>query len=469
MRRVAGKDAIFLYSDSPTTPMHMAFAGIFDPSTIPGGISDPSEIYARIYDHLQERIHLFPPFRQRLLKVPFGLNHPVFIEDPDFDIEFHLRRTALPSPGGRKELEAFIGRLMSRPMDMNRPLWEAWIVENVEEGRWAFVAKAHHVIVDGVGGNEILINLLDLTPEPRDVEPPDRAWEPEHPPGELRLLADAVVDTVKKPTQLAGTIKRTGGVVKDLVSWGIKSGEADKIKVVGPRTFLNGAVGPHRQIGLGKVSLEDVKDAKNAAGCKVNDVVLAMVGRALHRFLENHDQVLDRSLVAAVPISIRPEGNQDVGNQVSGMTVPFHDDVEDPVEQLALISEATRPAKEQLGAVAATVLTDWSEYAPPAVAAQAFRFYSRMRLAERHPPIANVTLSNVPGPPFPIYMAGSKMDSMYPIGPVIPNQALNITVVSYLDEMCIGIIADRDRVPDVEELVADMDKALHEIMEAVGA
>ena len=465
MRRVAGKDAIFLYFDSPQTPMHMAFAGVFDPSTVPGGLKGPAEIYGRIYDHLESRIHLFPPFRERLVTVPFGLGHPVLIEDPDFDLEFHLRRTALPSPGGHREFEAFIGRLMSRPMDLNRPLWEAWIVEGLEGGRWAFVAKAHHLISDGVGGNDILVNLLDLQPEPREVDPP-ASWQPDQEPSDLRMLAGAVVETVKRPVRFVSTLRRAAGVARDVASSRLNRRGEESIRIVGARTFLNGPVGPHRQVGFGSVSLDDVKAVKDAAGVRVNDVVVAMCGRGLRRFVEAHGESPDRSLVASVPISIRPEGNADLGNQVAGMTVPFHDDVDDPIEQLRRISEATRPAKEQLGAVSAHLLTDWTEYAPPAVAAQAFRFYTRTGLAHRHPPIANVTLSNVPGPPMPIYMAGSRMEEMYPIGPVIPNQACNITVVSYRDQMHIGIVADRDRVPDVTELVGLITKGLAELVQA---
>ncbi|MFT5223907.1 MAG: diacylglycerol O-acyltransferase, partial [Glaciecola sp.] len=161
MRRLAGKDAMFVYADSPRTPMHIAFAGIFDPSTVPGGAGDPGDIYRRFVEHFASRVHLFPPFRQKLVKVPFGLNHPILIEDPEFDLEYHIRRTALPAPGGMRELEAFFGRLMSRPMDMSRPMWEGWVVEGLEGGKWAYVAKTHHVLIDGVGGNEALVNLLD--------------------------------------------------------------------------------------------------------------------------------------------------------------------------------------------------------------------------------------------------------------------------------------------------------------------
>ncbi len=467
MRRLAGKDAIFVYADSKRTPMHIAFAGIFDPSTIPGRTGEPGEIFDRFTALIEQRLHLFPPFRQKLVSVPLGLNHPLLIEDPEFDLEYHLRRTALPAPGGDKELEAFFSRLMSRPMDMSRPLWEGWVVEGLEGGKWAYVAKTHHVLIDGVGGNEALVNLLDLSPEPREIDPPETEWVPDTQPGDFRLMADAVFDQVKKPPQFFGTLARTGGVLKDFVGSQVRRGDDPALRVIGPRTFLNGHVGPHRQIVMGTVSLNDIKAVKHAADVKVNDVVLAMCGRALRKFLRAHGEDPDKSLVAAVPISIRPKGGGgSLDNQVAAMTVPFHDDVDDITEQLRLIAEATRPAKEQLGAVTAAVLTDWTEYAPPAVAAQAFRFYAGTNLATKHPPLANITISNVPGPPIPIFMAGSKMEGMYPVGPLIPGQAMNITLVSYMDNLHVGIVADRDLVPPANELLEHLQTALDELVAA---
>lgn len=460
---------MFVYADSPRTPMHIAFAGIFDPSTIPNPSGAPGEVFDRFVEIMEARLHLFPPFRQKLVKVPFGLNHPVLIEDPNFDIEYHVRRTALPQPGGMRELEAFFSRLMSRPMDMSRPMWEGWIVEGLEGGMWAYVAKTHHVLIDGVGGNEALVNLLDLSAEPRVVDPPETPWKADGQPGELRLMADALFDQVKKPPHLIATVARSVGVVRDLVGAQLARNDEPSLRVIGPRTFLNGHVGPHRQIALGSVSLEDIKKVKHAADVKVNDVVLAMCGRGLRAFLRAHGQDPERSLIASVPISIRPKGEKSIDNQVAAMTVPFHDEVDDVGEQLRLIAEATRPAKEQLGAVTATLLTDWTEYAPPAVAAQAFRFYAGTSISARHPPLANVTVSNVPGPPIPIYLAGSRMLGMYPVGPLIAGQALNITLVSYEDRMHVGVIADRELVPPVTELIDHLADALAALLKGTGA
>ncbi len=468
--RVPGKDAIFLYMETPTTHMNVVFGGVFDPSTMEDATGDPGEIFDRVRELHIERAHLFPPFRQRIMEVPFQLDNPVLIEDPDFDLDYHLRRAALPAPGGQRELEDFIARVAGRPLDRRRPLWESYVVEGLEGGRWAWVTKAHHVIVDGMGGNAALIQLLDLSPERRVVDPPEQEWSPSRAPSSAELVGGSIAGVARRPWQLVMAAQRTTTAVIDTVSWKVRGeGKDADIRIIGPRTFLNGEIGPHRQITLGKVSLDDVKSVKKAAGCTVNDVVLAMCGRGLRKFLRANGEDPGETLVAAVPISIRGRGEaaESGGNQVSGMTVPFYDDVDDPAEQLRLINLATKPAKEQLGAVAATMMQEWSEFAPPAVAAQAFRFYSRAGLAKHHPPIANITLSNVPGPPFHIYMAGSRMDAMYPIGPVIHGQALNITVVSYVDQMHIGVVADRDTVPDIRPLIADIEAGLRELMEAV--
>jgi len=463
MRRIPGKDAIFLWSETETTHMHIAFAGVFDPSTIPDGPVGPGDVHARFRSLLEQRIHLVPQFRQRVVDVPFGLDNPYFVDDPHFDLDFHLRRIALPAPGGRQQLEEFVGRLVSRPMDRSRPLWETYVVEGVEQpahdggrrdgdgAKWAYVAKAHHVLVDGVGGNEMLVNLLDLEPTMRSVEPPE-PFEPAPLPSPLQLLSAAAAGTARKPMRFVGTARRTAGVAADFARWAVTKRD-EHLEVIGPNTLLNGPVGPHRQVSFGRFPLDDLKTVKTALGCTVNDVVLAVVGRGLRRFLAEHDVEPAEPLVAAVPISVRPKGDTSIENLVAGMTVSMHDHREDLAEQLAAISRSTRPAKEQIGAVSATLLTDWTEYAPPAVAAQAIRFYTRMGLSRTHPPIANLTISNVPGPSFPLYLAGSQMLSMYPIGPVVTGQRLNITVVSYLDTMFIGAIADRDAVPDCRGLV----------------
>ncbi len=447
----------------------MAFVGIFDPAELGADSQDPVAVFRRFREVLEGRLHLVPRFRQRVVDVPFGLDNPYFVDDPDFDLDRHVHRVALPSPGGQAELEDLIGRMVSRRLDPARPLWNLTCVEGLADGRWAYVGLAHHVLVDGVGGNDILLQLLDLTPEPREVEPPTEPFDPAPLPSRAAVLRHVAADTAGWPGRVAQTVKRTAGVAYDVGRWSLSRPEDQgDLRVLGPRTCLNGPIGPERQVAFGRYSLDTVKAIKGEVGCSVNDVVLAVTGLGMRRFLADHDEHPDKSLVAAVPISIRREGDPTGGNQVSGMTVPLFDDVADAREQLAAIKRATRPAKEQLGALAAAVLTDWSEHAVPSVAAQAFRFYSRLGLARRHPPIANVVLSNVPGPPVPLYLAGSKMEAMFPIGPVIHNQRCNITVVSYLDTMFVGAVADASRVPPIANLVRHIEDAVKDLADELG-
>ncbi len=449
--------------------MQMAFVGVFDPAELGSSGADPAAVFRRFKDVLAARLHLVPRFRQRVIDVPFGLDNPYFVDDPDFDLDRHVGRLALPSPGGQAELEDLIGRMVSRPLDATRPLWDLVCVEGLADGRWAYVGRAHHVLVDGVGGNDILLQLLDLTPEPRDVPPPDEPFDPAPIPSPAAVLRHAAAGQARWPSRVAGTVKRTAEVAYDVARWSLSRPEDHgHLRVLGPRTFLNGPVGPDRQVAFGRLPLERVKAVKNEVGCTVNDVVLAITGLGLRAFLAEHGEEPDKGLVAAVPISIRKADDPAGGNQVSGMTVPLFDDVADARAQLEAVARATRPAKEQLGAVAAAVLTDWSEHAVPAVAAQAFRFYSRMGLARRHPPIANVTLSNVPGPPVPLYLAGSRLEAMFPIGPVIHNQRCNLTVVSYLDTMFLGAVADASHVPPIAGLVGHLEDAVKHLADELG-
>lgn len=469
MRRVAGKDAIFLYMDTPTNPFQIAFMGVFDPSTVPGGVRDGRDLHTRVRALMEARLHLFAPFRQRLVEVPLHLGHPVLVEDAGFDLDFHLRRVAVPAPGGRREVEELCSDLLSRTIDRSHPLWELYVIEGLEHGRWALLMKAHHLIVDGVGGNEILINLLDLTPEVRDVDPPTRPWEPEDVPSDVRLLAGAALTNVVAPTVAVRTIARTAGTLAGVLQDRRRRHVESPLATLAPRTRLNSTLSGHRRVAFGKVPLDDVKLVKHAFGVKVNDVVLALCGRALRRFLGGLGDEPATQLVAAVPISIHGDSTGAEGNRVAGMTVPLADDAADVAEQIARIAKVTGPARDHLGAITADLLTDWTEFATPTLAAQAFRFYSGLNLSRRHRPVANLTISNLPGPDIPLYVAGSEMQSMYPIGPVVHGQALNITVVSYRGTMFVGAIADRKVVADLEPLLVHVEEVLSQMVDATHA
>jgi diacylglycerol O-acyltransferase / wax synthase len=464
MQRLTGMDATFLYLESPSNQMHVASVAVFDPSTVEGGYS-----FDKVRDMVAERLHKLPPFRRRLRTVPFGLHHPIWIEDPDFDLDYHVRRRGLPSPGGVAELAEFASDVLGRPLNRDRPLWEMWVVEGLEHGYIATITKVHHAAIDGVSGAELMVHLLDLEPEPEPVAPPEEEWRPDRVPTDVELLGYAAASIARQPLRAIRLARRTAELVVNTRRRNRARGEipAPPGFFSAPSTSFNGAITPHRLIAFEDVPLDDVKRVKNAFGVTINDVVLAMCAGALRKYLEDRGELPDEPLVAMCPISVRTEDQKGtLGNQVSGMTVSLASNVADPVERLLAIHESTKDAKEQHHAVGAASLTDWTEFAAPAVAASAARLYSRMRLADRHRPAFNVAISNVPGPPFPLYSAGARLVTFYPIGPIVDGGGLNITVMSYMGSMGFGLNACRELMPDVWDVARGLRDALDELLKA---
>lgn len=464
MQRLTGLDATFLYLETPRNHMHVASTCVFDPSTVPGGYS-----FAKVRAMVEERLPLLPPFRRRLVQVPFQIHHPLWIEDPDFDIDYHIRRAALPAPGGDRELAEFAAEVHSRPLDRNRPLWEMYVVEGLENGLIATVTKTHHAAIDGVSGAELTVNLLDLQPEPAPV-PAELAeqWKPDREPTDVELFAYAVNSLVRQPAKLVKAATRTAGL-----AWGLRQRNRQPgvnpppAPFSAPRTSLNTAITSQRRFAFAQISLDDVKQVKNALGGTVNDVVLALCAGALRSYLDSLDEHPDKSLVAMVPVSVRTEDQKGaMGNRVSSMLVSLATDIDDPVERLHAISEGTKHAKDQEKAIGAEFLTDWTEFAAPAVAARAARLYSSMRLADRHNPFFNVTISNVPGPNFPLYSAGARMTAMYPMGPIADGGGLNMTVMSYMGSMFFGLVACRETVPRVADVADYLNESLEQLKKA---
>ncbi len=467
MQRLTGLDATFLYLETPSIHMHVAMTAVFDPSTVPGGYS-----FEKVRDLVESRLHVLPPFRRRLVEVPFQLHHPLWIEDPDFDLDYHVRRAALPSPGGARELAEFAADVFSRPLDRSRPLWEMYVIEGLEDGHIASITKTHHAAIDGVSGAELTVNLLDLQPEPADVPPPEKPWEPDSVPSDAELVAYALSSLARQPFQAAKAARRTA-----LAAVNIRRRNRLPDTVPPPAPFsapftpFNTSVTPRRRFAFTEVPLDDVKMVKNALGGTVNDVVLAMCAGALRGYLLGKGVLPDRGLVAMVPISVRTDDQKSsMGNRVSSMLTGLATDIDDPVERFRLISAGTRQAKDQDKAIGAETLMDWTEFAAPALAARAARLYSRTKVADRmRRPMFNVTISNVPGPPFPLYCAGARMLTMYPMGPIGDGLALNITVMSYMDSMYFGLVAGREAVPDVWDLAHGINRSLDELTKAADA
>jgi diacylglycerol O-acyltransferase len=465
MQRLTGLDASFLNLETPSSHMHVAGLGIFDPADVPGGVTLDSVI--AIYEG---RLHLAPPFRRRLAHVPFGLHHPLWVEDPDFDIRNHVRHTAIPAPGGAKELSNLVSRLVALPLDRSRPLWEIWLIEGLEGGKVGLLTKVHHAAIDGASGNELLVALLDLTPEVAE-HVPETEWEPDRLPTDVELLSFAASSLARQPVRVAKAMARTASAALDVRRHGQESQAMNlpPAPFAAPRTSFNTALTPRRSFSYTTLDLRTVKAVKAAAKSTVNDVVLALCSGALRHYLDARGEVVDSSLVAMVPVSVRSEDERDsMGNKVSSMLCTLASDIDDPAERLAVIHECMSEAKEQQKAIGADTLQEWAEFAAPALVGRAARLYSRMKLADLHRPLFNVTISNVPGPPFPLYSAGALLDAYYPVGPIIDGTGLNMTVMSYRDQLDFGLLACPDVFSDVWGLADALHLALADLVKATG-
>jgi WS/DGAT/MGAT family acyltransferase len=463
MQRMTGLDASFLYFETPTMHMHVCAVIIFDPSSAPGGYS-----FERVRSTLENRLHLVPAFRRRLYSVPLNLGHPVWVEDPDFDLDYHVRRIGCPAPGGEEQLAAIAGDIASRPLDRTKPLWEMWVVEGLENGHVAVVAKMHHATIDGVSGANLMVHFLDLEPDPPPKPAPEGEWKPERAPSDIELIAHAAASRVTKPFGVVKMATKTVGSVGRLVLARRRhGGPGMAAPLTAPRTSFNTVITPHRKVAFARVPLEDVKAVKQAFDVKVNDVVLAIASGAIRRYLQQRNELPEKSLLATVPVSVRvDEEKGDGANRVSAMFSTLATNLDDPVERLRAISAANKGAKVEHKAIGADTLQGWTQYAAPTTFSLAARLYSSLKLAARHPVIHNLVISNVPGPRFPIYFAGSKLVALYPLGPIFDGAALNITVLSYLDSVDWGFIACREVMPGLWDLAAAIPDSLAELRKA---
>jgi diacylglycerol O-acyltransferase len=462
LERLTGLDASFLYNETPTLHMHTLKYTVLDVSTVPGGYD-----FNRFQHELERRLHLLPPFRRRVVPVPGQLHHPVWIEDPDFDLSYHVRRIGVPPPGGREQMDAVIADIASWPLDRTRPLWEIWMLEGLADGKVGFLAKIHHTVADGVAAAAMLANVMATSADDVDPPPPLHEWRPEAVPSRGRLVVDALVDVLRQLLRLPGLLRRTvDGIVR--VARHRRTAEVATPRPIldTARTPFNGALTPHRSFATATLALADVKEAKAAFDVTVNDVVLAIVSGSLRRWLQKRDALPDRALVAGVPVSTDdPDAITRLGgNKVSNMFTTLATDIDDPVARLHAIHDVTSAAKEVHNILGADMLADWSEYTPPRPYSWFMRQYSRFGLAERHRPPINLVVSNVPGPREPLYVAGARMEGIYSVGPILEGIGLNVTVWSYCDQLNVGVIACREHISDPHEITDGMADALDELL-----
>ncbi|BBZ03961.1 diacylglycerol O-acyltransferase [Mycolicibacterium chitae] len=461
-QRLSGLDASFLYLETPQQPLHVCSLLELDASTVPGGYT-----FDRLREALAVRMTAMPEFREKLTDSFLNLDHPVWVEDENFEVAHHVHRVGLPAPGGRAELAEICGHFASLPLDRSKPLWEMLVVENIagtdatDGGRLAVMTKVHHAAVDGVTGANLMSQLCTTEPDAPDPEPvpaPGGA-------GQLEIAVRGLARFATRPVNLATKVlPDTVTTVVDTVRRAL-NGSAMASPFRAPQTAFNASITGRRNIAYAELDLEDIKTVKNHFDVKVNDVVMALVSGVLRQFLIDRGELPDSSLVAMVPVSVHDRSDRPGRNKVSGMFASLHTEIADPAERLRAIAEATSVAKEHSSAIAASLLQDWSQFAAPAVFGAAMRVYAGTRLTEARP-VHNLVLSNVPGPQVPLYFLGAEVKALYPLGPIFHGSGLNITVMSLNGALDVGLISCPELLPDLWDLADDFATGMDELLAA---
>jgi diacylglycerol O-acyltransferase / wax synthase len=491
MRQLSGLDVSFLNMETSATYGHVSSLNLFDPTGVPGGAG--VEVTKQL---ILERLDVLAPFRRRLVEVPFGLDLPYWIDDSEFDIDFHVRHHAVPSPGTPEQLGEVVSRIHARALDRSRPLWELYVIEGVDGGRLiAQLTKVHHAAIDGASGALMLAAILDMDPLARPAGTPVE-WDGERVPGDVELLRRTMLEYIVRPEKMIRLSVRTlrelatsngsGGLhaLADLIAQpmpgplgslmrsrlrqtsGVDHDRAPALPPTpAPRTPWNHQISPHRRFAYTSLPLQSAKDVRRNFGCTFNDVVMALCAGTLRRYLEKHDCLPDESLIAMVPVSVRSGSEDDTyQNRVSALLADPATNEADPVTRIRRVQASMNRAKEDFQAIPAEALQDFTQFAPPAVAARAMRMYSRLRIADRMNPPFNLIISNVPGPSHALYSAGARLEHFYPVSALADGQGLNITVQSYDGKLDFGFIADRELVPDVWLMTELMHESMDELL-----
>lgn len=457
--RLTGLDASFLHLERDGAHMHVASTMIFD---------GPPPDYEEFRAHLEARLHLVPRFRQKLRFVPFEQGRPVWVDDPHLNLDYHVRRTALPSPGSEEQLRNFSARAFSQGLDRTKPMWELWLVSGLEDDRFAIMCKTHHCLVDGVSGVDITTVLFDATPDPPALDDSAPSWIARPEPSDSELLASALIERATQPTEILrgaralvrGPRQALGAVRDALEAAGSIAGRG----MGAPDSPLNVDIGSHRRFAWVRADLSQLRAIKSAYGGTVNDVVLGTVAGALGRYLRSigHD-THDLELRAMVPVSVRaPEGHGALGNQVSAMMAPLPVWSEDPVERLKIVTNTMGDLKGSKMAVGANLLSELSDFAPPTIASQAARLQSRQRFF-------NLVVTNVPGPQFPLYVLGRRLRDIFPMVPLAKRQAVCVGIMSYDGGINFGLIGDYTAMPLLDELGEHLEESLAELVATLPA
>ncbi|HWF16592.1 MAG TPA: wax ester/triacylglycerol synthase family O-acyltransferase [Acidimicrobiales bacterium] len=460
--RLSPLDASFLHIEDGVSHMHIASIAIFE---------GPPPPFGDIVDMVDAKLDLVPRYRQKVKSVPLELGRPVWVDDQHFNIEYHLRHTALPAPGGETELRKLVGRVMSQQLDRSKPLWEIWVVDGLEDGRWAMLSKTHHALVDGVAGTDLLAVIMDLSP---DAARPEHAseWTPHTEPSGTELVVEAVENMVRSPYEQLRAARAQTRLVRQAAGYlgEVASGVFALSGLVRPtpHSSLNGPLGPHRRYAWASTSVEDIKTVRRELGGTFNDVVLACITNGFRELLLSRGEDTERVIRTLVPVSVRPRdtsgkavGDGTFENKVSAMFAELPIEIEDPVLRLAAITDQMKGLKESKQAMAGEALTSMSGFAPPMLLALGMRLATRA--GQRN---VNTVTTNVPGPQFPLYAAGRRMLRAFPYVPLGGQIRIGIAIFSYDGEVNFGITGDYDTTPDIDVLAHGIEDGMAQLLKA---
>jgi WS/DGAT/MGAT family acyltransferase len=455
--RLSAVDASFLAQEGPAAHMHVGAVCIFE---------GPAPSFEDFTNHIRTRLHLVPRYRQKLAFPPLETGRPLWVDDPRFNLEFHVRHTALPAPGSEEQLRALVARIHSQALDRSKPLWETWLVQGLEGGRFALISKNHHALVDGISGVDLMTVLFDLAPVPAAVPHEDQPWTPSRTPSALDMAARGLRGVARAP--LAAAARAAGAARRPAETL---EGTREALEALGevvwaglnaaPETPLNVEIGPHRRLAFVRGDLEDYKLVKNAFGGTVNDVVLTVVAGALQKWLRSRGvRTEGLELRALVPVSIRARGeHHQLGNRIAAMRGPLPVYVQDPVARLHVISQAMEGLKDSKQALGAEVLASLEALAPPTILAQA----SRLNFSTR---LFNLLVTNVPGPQFPLYVLGRRLEDLFPVAFLPKRHALAVAIMSYNGRMDFGLLGDYDALPELDRLAGMVEESTAELVAA---
>lgn len=459
MQRLSPLDASFLHIEDGSSPMHIASTAIFE---------GPPPAHAEVLSMVAGKLPLVPRYRQKVRFVPLELGRPVWVDDPHFNLEYHVRHTALPAPGSDQQLRNLVGRIMSQTLDRAKPLWEMWIVEGLEGGHWALISKSHHAMVDGVSGTDLLAVVLDAEPDPVRTEPPP--WRPDPQLSEAEFVGAALAERMFSPYEaLRGAralVLRPRRLVREIVNTSRGVTSMRNLVIRTPESSLNGPIGPHRRYTWSRGTVSDVKAIRGVLGGTLNDVVLAAITQGFRELLQSRGEAVDgRTVRSLVPVSVRKSSQKgSYDNRVSAMFAELPVGIADPVQRLHAVTAQLKGLKESQQAVAGETLTSLAGYAPPVLLSAGTRV--AMRIPQRN---VNTVTTNVPGPRVQLYAVGRRMLEAFPYVPLAGQMRIGVAIFSYLDSLNFGITGDYDSTPDLDVLAAGICTGLGDLRKAAEA